>query len=154
MGFLWLPILRYVENFQTRLCTAVITPKTHFLLFSYKIEFVVTFIWILYVYQFTYLPYYDIVRLPIIITSFMVRSRVISKGHSLLLVCLWVIDCTSHMLIFCSFSIPFWTLKGMVDILKNRGWNLMGIAHYAIRLVKYMWLFNETFNQSLNPRIR
>ena len=23
----------------------------------------------------------------------------------------------------------------MVDILKNRGWNLMGIAHYAIRLV-------------------
>ena len=23
----------------------------------------------------------------------------------------------------------------MVDILNNRGWNLMGIAHYAIRLV-------------------
>ena len=61
MGFLWLPILRYVEIFHTRLCTAVITPKTHILLFAYKIEIVVTFIWILYVYQFTYLPFYDIV---------------------------------------------------------------------------------------------
>ena len=98
MGFLWLPILRYVEIFHTRLCTAVITPKTHFLLFSYKIEIVVTFIWILYVYQFTYLPYYDIVRLPIFITSFMVRSRIISKGL-FILVCLWAIDLTSHMLI-------------------------------------------------------
>ena len=36
--------LRYVEIFHTRLGTAVITPKTHFLLFSYKIEFFVTFI--------------------------------------------------------------------------------------------------------------
>ena len=26
-------------------------------------------------------------------------------------------------------------LKGMVDILDTSGWNLMGIAHYAIRLV-------------------
>ena len=41
----------------------------------------------------------------------------------------------SYVDIICGFSIPFWTIKGMVVILKNRGWNLMGIAHYAIRLV-------------------
>ena len=40
----------------------------------------------------------------------------------------------SYADIVCGFIIPFWTIKGMVNI-KNRGWNLMGIAHYAIRLV-------------------
>ena len=32
-------------------------------------------------------------------------------------------------------------LKGMVDILNTSGWNLMGIAHYAISLVYVLLLF-------------
>ena len=59
MGFVWLPILRYVETFHTRLCTAVIIPKTHFSLFSYKIEIVLIFIWILFAYQVSYLYVYQ-----------------------------------------------------------------------------------------------
>ena len=53
----------------------------------------------------------------------------------------------SYVDIFWGYSIPFWTLNGMVDILKNRGWNLMGIAHYAIRLVLYIriWMFDSSF---------
>ena len=39
------------------------------------------------------------------------------------------IDSVSH------FSIPFSLYSGMADIQRTSGWNLMGIAHYAIRLV-------------------
>ena len=39
IGFAWLPILRYVDIFHTRHCTTVITPKTLFSLFSYKLNF-------------------------------------------------------------------------------------------------------------------
>ena len=53
IGFAWLPILLYVDIFYTRHCTTIITPKTHFSLVSYKIEFVLIFVWNLYVYQFT-----------------------------------------------------------------------------------------------------
>ena len=55
----------------------------------------------------------------------------------------------SYVDIVCGFSIPFWTLKGMVDILKNRGWNLMGFAHYAIRLVEILkQLFDNTSSKN------
>ena len=67
MRFVWFPILRYVEIFHNRLCTAIITPRTPCSWFSYSIEIVLTSVWNLYVYQFTYLPYYDIVWLPIFV---------------------------------------------------------------------------------------
>ena len=53
IGFAWLPNLLYVDILYTRHCTTIITPKTHFSLVSYKIEFVLIFVWNLYVYEFT-----------------------------------------------------------------------------------------------------
>ena len=54
----------------------------------------------------------------------------------------------SYVDIVCGFSIPFWTLQG-IDILKNRAWNLMSIAHYAIRLVDSLDLFSTSSFNSL-----
>ena len=95
IGFVWLPILRYVEILHTRLCTTVITPKTHFSLFSYNIEIVLIFILIMF-----FIKSHTCHLWQCMFTNFcfMVRSRVILKCH-FFLVCLWAIDRTSHMLI-------------------------------------------------------
>ena len=66
---------------------------------------------------------------------FMVRSRVISKCSFFSLSVSYWPYMSSFFDIVCGLSFPFRTSKGLVDIRKNRGWNLMGIAHYAIRLV-------------------
>ena len=70
---------------------------------------------------------------------FMVRSWVISKCPFYFSLSMSNWPYISYADIVCGFIIPFWTIKGMVNI-KNRGWNLMGIARYAIRLVHmFIW---------------
>ena len=135
MRFVWFPILRYVEFFsqsalhcyhrsQNTLLVLFIQNWNCFFLYGICM-FINSHIAILW-------------HCMITNFRFMVRSRVISKcSFFSLSVSNWLYI-SSFFDIVCGLSIPSWTIKGMVDILKNRGWNLMGIAHYAIRLVTIM----------------
>ena len=109
MGFVWLPILRYVEIFHTRLCTAVITPKTHFSLFSYKIEIVLIFILIMF-----FIKSQTCHIMTLNVCQFLFYGKVPGnfKMPLFILVCLWAIDRTSHMLILFAFLLsPFEPLR-------------------------------------------
>ena len=136
IGFAWLPILRYVDIFHTRHCTTVITPKTHFSLFSYKLNLfqVLYEIWMFINSHTVHIHDYQFSFYGKVTGNFKKPLFIFSLSMSN-----W--PYISNVDIICGFSIPFWTFKGMVDILKNRGWNIMGIAHYAIRLVSLYYQY-------------
>ena len=127
VGFVWLPVLRYAVIFHTRLCTAVIsrcfyTILIFFLKILHGFRMVINshtcHIMTLYDYQF----------------SFYGKVPGNFKMPLFILVCLWAIELTYQKLILFAVLVSFFEpLREW--LIFYRGWNLMGIAHYAIRLV-------------------